>query len=522
MVGKKTLYRITEFTLLLLLALVATTFSIVAAQDDETPVLGVSIAEDENGALVHTVYPNSPAADAGLEFGDVITAVDGETVTAERLAEVIHSHAVGDVVTLTILRDGETLELEATLDEYHFPIEVAIVPEIFGEEQPYLGVGIEADDGVVVAEIVEDSAAAEAGLQEGDIITTLDDAEIANYDELRSAVLDHEIGDAVTIGILRDGEAMTLEAELGSSPEVHIERHFEPGRHLDDFEFDFGGVLALTFEDGNLIIGRLSEDSPLYEAGLREGDVITAINGEPLDSLNFFGMHQHRQHVEEDATVTVERDGETLDIAIPVDALGRGMFRGDFGTDFSFGEHLEEHFDEEFPFSEFEGHLDPFAFVHGGVRLGVTYITLDEQTAQEYDAPATEGAYIIGVEPDSPADAAGLQEGDVVVAVDGDAVDFEHSLADRMYAYEPGDTVTLDVQRDGESIQIEVTLGSPIESASLAPFGETLGAIVRRGHNILGEGSGFFSRHGEFPFGGNFRGNLRFFAPHFETEPPDA
>jgi S1-C subfamily serine protease len=69
----------------------------------------------------------------------------------------------------------------------------------------------------------------------------------------------------------------------------------------------------------------------------------------------------------------------------------------------------------------------------------------------------------------SPAAEAGLQVGDIVTAVDGDRVDFEHTLRDRLFAYEPGDTVTLDVLRDGETLQIQVTLGEP-QMGGFLPF----------------------------------------------------
>lgn len=65
------------------------------------------------------VFDGSPADIAGLQADDVIIAVDGEKFSEERaLAEIISEYRPGDVVTLTILRATETLEVEATLAEY--------------------------------------------------------------------------------------------------------------------------------------------------------------------------------------------------------------------------------------------------------------------------------------------------------------------------------------------------------------------------------------------------------------------
>jgi len=68
------------------------------------------------GAQVRTVQPGTPAQKAGLEAGDVITEVNGERVdSAESLVAHIREYSVGDTVTLTVLRDGKSQEISATL-----------------------------------------------------------------------------------------------------------------------------------------------------------------------------------------------------------------------------------------------------------------------------------------------------------------------------------------------------------------------------------------------------------------------
>ncbi|MFW5473798.1 S1C family serine protease [Knoellia sp. CPCC 206450] len=68
------------------------------------------------GAQVRTVQPGTPAQKAGLEAGDVITEVNGERVdSAESLVAHIREYSVGDTVKLTVLRDGKSQEISATL-----------------------------------------------------------------------------------------------------------------------------------------------------------------------------------------------------------------------------------------------------------------------------------------------------------------------------------------------------------------------------------------------------------------------
>ena len=84
------------------------------------PLLGVTVGEADSsgGVRVESVAPGTPAEEAGLESGDVIVTVDGETVDGPRaLVAAIAAKSPGDEVTLSVERDGETLELDATLGE---------------------------------------------------------------------------------------------------------------------------------------------------------------------------------------------------------------------------------------------------------------------------------------------------------------------------------------------------------------------------------------------------------------------
>ncbi|MEP7040509.1 MAG: trypsin-like peptidase domain-containing protein [Chloroflexota bacterium] len=99
--------------------------------------------------------------------------------------------------------------------------------------------------------------------------------------------------------------------------------------------------------------------------------------------------------------------------------------------------------------------------------IGVRYTIIDAQVAKDLALSVDHGVLIAksanglpAVLPDSPADKAGLVEDDIVVAVDGEAVDAEHDLSTRVLPHVPGDTVTLSVVRDGRTLEIDVTLGT--------------------------------------------------------------
>lgn len=80
-------------------------------------VLGVVVEEsDEGGVQIVRVLPGTPADEAGLEAGDVVTKIDDTEVDdAAALGEAVGDHGPGDEVTLTVERDGETETVTAEL-----------------------------------------------------------------------------------------------------------------------------------------------------------------------------------------------------------------------------------------------------------------------------------------------------------------------------------------------------------------------------------------------------------------------
>jgi serine protease Do len=96
--------------------------------------------------------------------------------------------------------------------------------------------------------------------------------------------------------------------------------------------------------------------------------------------------------------------------------------------------------------------------------LGVRYITLDKSTAQQLNLNVNNGAYVMGdanapaVVSGSPADKAGLKQGDVITKVNNTTLDDSHSLASALSQYGPGEKITLTVVRSGKTQTVDVTL----------------------------------------------------------------
>jgi S1-C subfamily serine protease len=96
--------------------------------------------------------------------------------------------------------------------------------------------------------------------------------------------------------------------------------------------------------------------------------------------------------------------------------------------------------------------------------IGITYQSITPEIAMAYHLPVQWGAYITRVADASPASAAGLAVGDIITAVNGTTIDENNSYLNILYAHQPGETVTLDLARNGQTLQIQVTLGESTSS----------------------------------------------------------
>jgi S1-C subfamily serine protease len=181
---------------------------------------------------------------------------------------------------------------------------------------------LEADSGVLVGQVVDDSPAEKAGLRSGDIILSVDRQEVGTPDALVDAVRRHEAGESVTVSVLRDGKTRELDVTLGEAPALasgegfrEMRRHMDrvrdlrlPGRHgfLGVITQPVEGELAEYFgaADGGALVSEVVDDSPAAKLGLRAGDVIVEVAGEEVSDPGDLRRAIGKQE-EDDAEVEV-------------------------------------------------------------------------------------------------------------------------------------------------------------------------------------------------------------------------
>ncbi len=105
--------------------------------------------------------------------------------------------------------------------------------------------------------------------------------------------------------------------------------------------------------------------------------------------------------------------------------------------------------------------------------LGVQIQEVNDELAESFDLPDMDGALVSDVFPDTPAEKAGLQAGDFIVAVDGKKVRNVNELRNRVAAIEPGTKVDMDVYREGSKKTLPVTIARQPEGFGGPPTRRT-------------------------------------------------
>jgi len=188
-----------------------------------TPALAKAFHEKEPaGALVSEVKPDSPAAHAGIEKGDIILSVNGKPIgDSAQLAMTISLMQPGTAVNLKVLREGAEREVSAHLEE--MPTETAKAASQPDDSQNGMD-GVSVEDvgarnarqfglppdtkGVVVTDIDPGSQAAVNGLQRGDIILEVNRKPVRNTAEFEQA-LKHSTNETLLL-IDRQGSTLYL------------------------------------------------------------------------------------------------------------------------------------------------------------------------------------------------------------------------------------------------------------------------------------------------------------------------
>jgi S1-C subfamily serine protease len=469
-------YVIVEMALLslLLIAVVVAGGSIVYANSREA-------AQDisNEGIVIAQVKAGGPAAEAGLVRGDILLEIDDQKIDdAGDLLRYLKELESGDEVALTVLHGDDERTLTATLGEQNSQPYLGLVPcgglpeanivHIFPERL-----------GAVIVEVVADSPADEAGLEKGDRILAVDGQELDDEHNLSDLIATYEPGDTVTLEVQRpdDDEPQEISVTLG--------------QHSDDEDKAFLGVSylplpragtlrgeiplpenlplpwpsegnRLVFPPKGAVIYQVEPDGPAAEAELQKGDIITAVDGEEIksaeDLLNVVAAHAPGDTL----TLTLHRINEDQPMEVAV----------------TLGQHPDDE-DKAYLGVRLEHSVLPEGWEEWLPPMDQPFFE-SERFVFPPDTDVEQGAVVMRIAEGSPADEAGLQQGDIITAINGEPVESPGDLTNAVAEREPGDKITLTIHRSGEEEQeIEVTLAENADQEGAAYLGATVGGFYR-------------------------------------------
>jgi serine protease Do len=176
------------------------------------------------GALVAQILPDSPAASAGFKPGDIILRYAGEPVEdSSQLPRMIGVTPVGKTIAMSILRNGEPLEIKATIarleaaedrvstmDEYSDPRLGMTVADLSNEQRRGLG----ADDQGVLVTSLGEGPAANAGLYPDDIILQVNHQPVKSANQFVELARELPRGKVTPLLVRRENESLYLAVRL--------------------------------------------------------------------------------------------------------------------------------------------------------------------------------------------------------------------------------------------------------------------------------------------------------------------
>jgi serine protease Do len=195
-----------------------------------TPALGDGLGLGvHSGVVLSDVFPGGPAAEAGLKVGDVVATLDGKRMENARQLDVnVYQHALGDSVSLDVVRSGVRLHFDVTVverrqdpDRFNSLVTpernmVARLGVLALEIDPALAQAagpLRRIEGVLVA-ARSGTGGGDEGLRPGDAIYAINGVSIRNLQELRSAVARPKPGGSLVFQVERGGRLQYVVVEV--------------------------------------------------------------------------------------------------------------------------------------------------------------------------------------------------------------------------------------------------------------------------------------------------------------------
>ena len=206
-------------------------------------------------------------------------------------------------------------------------------------------------------------------------------------------------------------------------------------------------------------VTRIVKDSPAEKAGLRKDDVILRVDGENITSVRKLNRIVSELAPDQSVKITVSRGGSEQDITATIGKRSNNFFSSDFLKGHPQIWKWQGNEPREWKFNSrdlFDNKGDLVFALSNSRRIGVSTMQLTKQLADYFGIADGKGVLVTAVTDDGPAAKAGVRAGDVITAVDGEAIDSPGDISRSINRKKEGD-VTLTVIRNKSQQTIRVT-----------------------------------------------------------------
>jgi len=188
------------------------------------------------------------------------------------------------------------------------------------EITPDLAEAFGVKEGVVVTRVIPGSPAEKAGIKPGDIIVAVNGEKVSNFRDLQLKIIKLKPGTEATITVLRKGKKKDIKVVIGELKDSYA-RGVSP-MDLGLFVRDLSEEEIKSYKvPHGVLVERVEYGSPAYEAGLRPGDVILEVQGEPVKSAQEFyeRLKELKEQGKKRVALRVKRGEDALYVALPLE-----------------------------------------------------------------------------------------------------------------------------------------------------------------------------------------------------------
>lgn len=171
----------------------------------------------------------------------------------------------------------------------------------------FLGVATAIDKGgLLVVEVAEDSPAMAAGIKPGDVIIVVGSSRPRTPDELRDLLQSRSPGDRLSMRVLRDGKPLEVTATLTATSKP---------MKLNE-ERAYLGLAVGELEGDGAPVRRVTQGSPAAQAGVRTGDLVLKVDGQPLDDTSRLDVILNEKNPGDTLKIELRRGDERIEVEV--------------------------------------------------------------------------------------------------------------------------------------------------------------------------------------------------------------